>query len=147
LVFPELIHLKKPPEEQAATEDLVAYVVSGPTENVFASTVVLLGYTHAFTRTSQWQNNAHYEVGNGLACGFHQEAERDGEQDFVLGFGPTVGAPVRTLFQGLFESLPARRNLTVRRYEPARCNKGHRLNRVVVRDAMQSGDDSTFCSK
>jgi hypothetical protein len=43
LVFPELINLKKPLEEEAPVEDGVAYTVSGPTENVFASLVVLLG--------------------------------------------------------------------------------------------------------
>ena len=43
LVFPELINLKKPLEEDIATEDGVAYTVIGPTENVFASLVVLLG--------------------------------------------------------------------------------------------------------
>lgn len=147
LVFPELINLKKPPEEEKATEDGVAYTVSGPTENVFASLVVLLGYTHTFTRTNQWQNNARYEVGDGLVCGFRQEAERDGELDLVLCFGPKVGLPVRTLFQGLFESFLARRNLTVMRYEPVRCSKGHQLNRVVLREAMQHGDETTFCSK
>ncbi|HXH39669.1 MAG TPA: TIR domain-containing protein [Thermoanaerobaculia bacterium] len=147
LVFPELINLKKPVEEDAATEDGVAYTVTGPTENVFASLVVLLGYTHAFTRTAQWQNNARYEMGNGLVCGFRQEGERDGELDFVLCFGPKVGVPVRTLFQGLFESFLARRNLTVMRYEPVRCRKGHFLNRAVVREAMQHGDETSFCPK
>ena len=70
LVFPELINLKKPAEDEAATEEGVAYTVSGPTENVFASLVVLLGYTHTFTRTAQWHNNARYEVGDKLVCGF-----------------------------------------------------------------------------
>jgi small GTP-binding protein len=146
LVFPELINLKKPPEEEEA-EDGVAYTVSGPTENVFASLVVLLGYTHTFTRTAQWQNNARYEVGDGLVCGFRQEAERDGELDFVLCFGPSVGAPVRTLFQGLFESFLARRNLKVLRYEPVRCTQGHPLNRAVVREALQHREENAFCSK
>ncbi|MFH2055281.1 MAG: TIR domain-containing protein [bacterium] len=147
LVFPELINLKKPPEEDRATEEGVAYTASGPTENVLASLVVLLGYTDTFTRTSQWQNNARYEVGDDLACGFRQEAERDGELDFVLCFEPKVGSPVRTLFQGLFESFLARRNLTVMRYEPVRCGKGHQLNRAVVRDAMRLGEECAFCSK
>ena len=147
LVFPELINLKKLPEEETATEDGVAYTVSGPTENVFASLVVLLGYTHTFTRTAQWHNNARYEVGDGLVCGFRQEAERDGELDFVLCFGPRVGLPVRTLFQGLFESFLARRNLTVLRYEPVLCSKGHPLNRAVVREALQHGEENAFCSK
>ena len=147
LVFPELINLKKPLEKDAATEDGAAYTVTGPTENVFASLVVLLGYTHTFTRTAQWQNNARYEVAEGLVCGFRQEAERDGELDFVLCFALNVGQPVRTLFQGLFESFLARRNLTVQRYEPVRCSKNHLLNRVVVREAMQQGDETTFCPR
>ena len=54
---------------------------------------------------------------------------------------------MRTLFQGLFESFLARRNLTVQRYEPVRCSKNHLLNRGVVREAMQQGDETTFCSK
>ena len=149
LVFPELINLKKPPDQEQATEDGVAYTVSGPTENVFASLVVLLGYTHTFTRTNQWQNNARYEVGDGLVCGFRQEGERDGELDFVLCFGPKVGPPVRTLFQGLFESFLARRNLTVKRYEPVRCSNatcGHLLNRSVVRQRMKEGKTFAFCN-
>jgi small GTP-binding protein len=149
LVFPELINLKKPPEDEQATEDGVAYTVSGPTENVFASLVVLLGYTHTFTRTAQWQNNARYEVGDGLVCGFQQEAERDGELDFVLCFGPSVGPPVRTLFQGLFESFLARRNLTVLRLEPVRCGNaacGHLLDRTVARKRMKDGQAFAFCN-
>lgn len=147
LIFPELINLKKPPHEDFASEDGAAYTVSGPPENVFASLVVLLGYTHTFTRTAQWHNNARYEVGDGLVCGFRQEAERDGELDFVLCYGPQVGLPVRTLFQGLFESFLGRRNLTVMRYEPLRCTKSHLLNRTVVREAMQHGDKTSFCPR
>jgi hypothetical protein len=147
LVFPELINLKKPVEDDQATEEGTAYTVTGPTENVFASLVVLLGYTHTFTRTAQWQNNARYEMGDALACGFRQEAERDGELDFVLCFGPKVGLPVRNLFQGLFESFLARRNLTVLRYEPVICSKSHPLNRTVVREAMQQREEIAFCPK
>lgn len=146
LVFPELINLKKPADDDQATEEGTAYTVSGPTENVFASLVVLLGYTHTFTRTAQWHNNARYEVGDGLACGFKQEADRDGELDFVLCFGPEVGPPVRTLFQGLFESFLARRNLTVLRYEPMRCNNGHLLDRSVVRQRLKEGKTFAFCN-
>jgi small GTP-binding protein len=148
LVFPELINLKKPPEEEQATEDGVAYTVSGPTENVFASLVVLLGYTHTFTpRTAQWQKNARYEMGDGWVCGFRQEAEHDGELEFVLCFGPSVSLPVRTVFQGLFESFLERRNLTVRRYEPVRCTKcGHLLDRSVVRQRLKEKKTFAFCN-
>jgi small GTP-binding protein len=147
LVFPELINLKKPVDEDAATDDDVAYTVRGPTENVFASLVVLLGYTHTFTRTSQWKDNARYEVGDALACGFRQEAERDGELDFVVCFGPNVGGAVRTLFQGLFESFLGRRNLTVTRFEPVRCANGHLLERSVVRRRSNEGKAFTFCNE
>ena len=149
LVFPELINLKKPVGDDAATEDGVSYTVNGPTENVFASLVVLLGYTHTFTRTAQWHNNARYEVGDGLVCGFRQEAERDGELDFALCFGPQVGLPVRILFQGLFESFLARRNLTVMRYEPVRCSDGkcgQLLDRSVVRQRMREGKTFACCN-
>ena len=140
LVFPELINLKKPVlDDEQPTEDGVAYTVSGAVENVYASLVVLLGYTQTFTRTDQWRSQARYEMGNGLICGFRQDAERDGELDLVLYFGTNVGRPVRTLFQGLFESFLARRNLSVFRYEPVVCSNGHALNRAVVRDATPQG--------
>jgi small GTP-binding protein len=149
LVFPELINLKKPLDEENPTEEGVAYTVAGPTENVFASLVVLLGYTHQFTRTNQWHNNARYEVGDGLVCGFWQEAERDGELDFVLCFALQVGSPVRTLFQGLFESFLARRNLTVQRLEPVRCTNAsccRVLDRSVLRQRMKEGRTFAFCN-
>ncbi|HEY0543936.1 MAG TPA: GTP-binding protein [Pyrinomonadaceae bacterium] len=92
LVFPELINLKKPPlDDEQPTEDGVAYTVNGSVENVYASLVVLLGYTEKFTRTNQWRNQARYEVGDSLICGFRQDDERDGELDFVLYFGTNVG--------------------------------------------------------
>ncbi|MDQ1272333.1 MAG: hypothetical protein QG591_963 [Planctomycetota bacterium] len=147
LVFPELINMKKPLiGDDALLEDGVAYTVSGAVENVYASLVVLMGYTQTFTRTNHWQNHARYEVGKGLVCGFRLEEERAGELDFVLYFGTNTPAPVRTLFQSLFENFLARRNLTVRRYEPVVCSKGHTLNRAVVRQKMASGAEFTFCN-
>ncbi len=148
LVFPELINLKKPPiGDDTPIEDGVAYTVSGAIENVYASMVVLMGYTQNFTRTNQWQNHARYEVGTGHVCGFRLEEERAGELDFVLYFGAKTPTSVRMLFQGLFESFLARRNLTVRRYEPVFCSKGHSLNRAVVRELMSSDEELAFCSR
>ena len=147
LVFPELINLRKPPlEDEQPTEDGVAYTVSGAVENVYASLVVLLGYTQTFTRTDQWRSQARYVVGDGLICGFRQEAERHGELDFVLYFGRNVGRPVRTLFQGLFESFLGRRNLTVFRFEPVTCPNGHPLDRSVVRTKLRERTDFSFCN-
>jgi hypothetical protein len=67
LVFPELINLKKPvvPDMQPIDEG-PAYTVSGAVENVYASLVVLLGYTSTFTRTNQWRDHARYVVGDSL---------------------------------------------------------------------------------
>ena len=148
LVFPELINLKKSLlDDEPKTEDGAGYTVAGAVENVYASLVVLLGYTQTFTRTDQWRSQARYEVGDKLICGFRQEAEREGELDFVLYFGTNVGRPVRTLFQGLFESFLARRNLSVFRYEPVPCPNRHTINRVVVRDRSRANKGFTFCEE
>ncbi|OPX76428.1 MAG: WD domain, G-beta repeat [Methanosaeta sp. PtaB.Bin018] len=147
LVFPELINLKKPLiKDDAPTEEGAAYTVSGAVENVYASLVVLMGYTQTFTRTSQWRDHARYEVWTGHVCGFRQEAERYGELDFVLYFGVNTPASVRTLFQSLFENFLERHNLTVRRYDPVVCSKGHTLNRAIVRQKMSSRVEFAFCS-
>jgi GTPase SAR1 family protein len=148
LVFPDLINLKRPTiADGKPTEDGASYTVIGAVENVHASLVVLLGYTQTFTRIDQWRNHARYEVGGALVCGFRQEAERDGELDFVLYFGTDVGKPIRTLFQGLFESFLARRNLTVFRYEPTKCAQCKvTLERAVMRDRLREGKTFTFCN-
>ncbi|MEP6669453.1 MAG: TIR domain-containing protein [Chthoniobacter sp.] len=148
LVFPELINLKRPLDEDGPpVEDGVAYTASGAVENVYASLVVLMGYTQTFTRTNQWRNHARYEVGRGQVCGFRLEAERAGELEFVLYFGTDTPVPVRMLFQSLFENFLARRNLTVRRFEPVACKNGHPLNRAVVRQRSMVGADFAFCSE
>ena len=148
LVFPELINLKRPLEDDdKPVEDGVAYTVSGAVENVYASLVVLMGYTQTFTRTNQWQNQARYEVGNSHVCGFRLEEERAGELDFVLYFGTSTAPPVRMLFQSLFENFLARRNLTVRRLEPVHCLNGHPIDRIVVRKRTTAGSDFAFCNE
>lgn len=148
LVFPELINLKKPIlEDETKTDDAVAYTVSGAVENVYASLVVLLGYTQTFTRTNQWQDQARYVMGDGSVCGFRQESEHDGELEFVLYFGTDVLKSGRKIFEGMFERFLARRNLNVFRYEPVICSNGHPLNRAVVRDELRSHHSSAFCSR
>jgi hypothetical protein len=148
LVFPELINLKRPAVNDAEpVSDGAAYTVTGAVENVYASLVVLLGYTDVFARTNQWRNQAQYVVGDGLVCGFRLEAEREGELDLVLYFAPAAGPSMRMLFQGLFESFLARRDLTVRRFEPVMCSEGHQLNRAVVREQLASGNETIFCMR
>jgi GTPase SAR1 family protein len=146
LVFPELINLKKPLLEDEPTKDGIAYSVSGAVENVYASLVVLLGYTQTFTRTNQWQNQARYVMGDGLTCGFRQESNQEGELELVLYFGSAVSKAGQKVFEGLFESFLARRNVTVFSYKPVVCSKGHALNRAVARDQLRKGNTSTYCS-
>src|SRR5258707_6911677 len=120
LVFPELINLMKPDLlDEKPTEQSVSYTVGGAVENVYASLVVLLGYTRQFRRTDQWRNQARYEFGDGSVCGFRQEADpdREGELEFVLYHGTNVDGSVRQLFQSLFETFLRRRNLIVFRDE------------------------------
>ncbi|MGH3853725.1 MAG: TIR domain-containing protein [Pseudonocardiaceae bacterium] len=146
LVFPELINLKKPVvADEQPVEDGIAYTLSGAVGNVYASLVVLLGYTSTFTRTNQWRDHARYVVGDGLVCGLRKEAEREGELDFVLSFGAGVGTPIRTLFQSLFESFLTGRELTVRRFEAVSCAENHQLNRAVVRERLAQGANYAFC--
>jgi hypothetical protein len=149
LVFPELINLKKPVlEDEQTTRDGVAYTVSGAVENVYASLVVLLGYTQTFTRTNQWQRQARYVMGDGSICGFRQEGDLDGELEFVLYFDTHVSKAGQKVFEGLFESFLARRNLTVFRYEPVVCGKcTHVLERTVVRDRSRTGKSFTYCTE
>jgi small GTP-binding protein len=148
LVFPELINLKKPLlENEPPTEESVAYSVSGAVENVYASLVVLLGYTQTFTRTDQWQNQARYVMADGSICGFRQENNQAGELELVLYFGANVPRAGQKVFEGLFESFLARRNLTVFRYEPVNCPNGHRINRAVVREQLRDEEEFAFCAK
>jgi WD40 repeat protein/GTPase SAR1 family protein len=151
LIFPELINRKKPPIDEVETDDDVSYTVTGQVENVYSALVVLLGYTSVFTRTDQWQNQAQYqaryEVGPGEVCAFRQMAEREGEIEFILSFGPKVGQSVRLLFQGLFEKILAGRKVSVTRYLPLVCKCGYRLERATVTRAISDQDQFLFCNK
>jgi small GTP-binding protein len=148
LIFPELINRKRP--QLGADEDMVedvSYSVEGAVENVYAALVVLLGYTSVFTRTDQWQNQAQYELGQGDVCGFRQIAERGGELELVLYYGPKTGQPTRLLFQGLFEKFLTSRRVSVTRYPPLTCPKcAYRQERaeVVRRTVERLG--FLFCS-
>jgi hypothetical protein len=146
LIFPGLINLDRPKMPHAqAIETGVAYTLSGAVENVYASLVVLLGYTNTFTRRNQYRNHAQYVMGNGQICGFRVEQERPGERDLVLYFGTDVQPPARMLFQGLFESFLTRQRLTWTRDEPVRCGEGHVVDRAVVHERRAAAATSLFC--
>jgi hypothetical protein len=53
LIFPGLIKQKRPLQDDLPATDAISYVVRGRVENLYASLVVLLGYTPSFTRINQ----------------------------------------------------------------------------------------------
>jgi hypothetical protein len=144
LVFPDLINLPRPStEDEEPVEEVISYTVAGATENLYASLVVVLGYTNTFARTKQWRNHARYVVGDNLVCDLRAESEDTGEVTFGLSYGRDVPPAVRSLFQSLVENLLDRPDLTVRRYPLVTCEEGHRLDRTVMRKRLAEG--FAFC--
>ncbi|NOT03501.1 MAG: TIR domain-containing protein [Anaerolineales bacterium] len=145
LVFPSLINEKRPADETIQTEEGASYRVKGAVENVYASLVVLLGYTNTFVRTHQWQNQAQYEMDAGQVCGF-QQSYTDGGIELVLYYGDGTPDYVRTMFGGLFERFLSRRELDISRYQSVKCKKcGASLARNVVMDQLNKKKDFSFC--
>ncbi|MCH8960595.1 MAG: hypothetical protein IH820_04545, partial [Bacteroidetes bacterium] len=122
LVFPSLINEKRPATDALESIEDASYRVSGAVENVYASLVVLLGYTNTFTRHNQWQNQAQYTLGKGEICGFEQSDYRDGEIELVLYYARNTPGSVQLLFQGLFERFLLRRELEIVRFQPVVCH-------------------------
>jgi len=146
LVFPSLINEKRPIDESIKTIEGESYRVRGAVENLYASLVVLLGYTNTFTRTQQWQNQAQYEMGEGEICGFVQSEYQHGEIELILYYGEDTPDPIRLMFRGLFERFISRRELDIARYQPVVChNCGTPLARNVVIDQLSKEKDFSFC--
>jgi small GTP-binding protein len=146
LVFPSLINEKRPIDENIKLEEGASYRVKGAVENVYASLVVLLGYTNTFTRTHQWQNQAQYEMGEDEICGFIQSEYRKGEIELVIYYDQKTPDPVRLTFRGLFERFLTRRELEISRYQPVTCHKcDSPLARNVVLDQLSRGKNFSFC--
>lgn len=122
LIFPSLINEKRPLIDEVEVFEDVSYKVSGPVENVYASLVVLLGYTNIFVRSNQWQNQAQYQVSEGELCGFKQISNIENEIEFVLYYSANVLAHNKSLFQGLFERFLSKRELTIHKYVPVSCD-------------------------
>lgn len=146
LVFPSLINERRPLDERPKTTEGAAYRIRGAIENVYASLVVLLGYTNIFTRTHQWRNQAQYETGEGEICGFQQTDSHNGEIELVLYFGEQTPDPVRLMFRGMFERFLIRRALDISRYQPVTCiSCGSQLARNVVMSQLANGKKFSFC--
>ncbi len=147
LIFPGLIKQKRPLQDEFASVDDVSYIVRGRVENLYAALVVLLGYTSAFTRINQWQNQAQYEMGAGEICGFLLTEEREGELELVLYYSTAMPAYGRTLFQGLFESFLYKRDVEVTRFPPVFCANQHRIERTSVIKRVRESKDFIFCDE
>jgi small GTP-binding protein len=146
LVFPSLINEKRPVDEGIKIIEGETYQVKGAVENLYASMVVLLGYTNTFVRTHQWQNHAQYEMGEGEICGFEQIIYPDGSIELVLNYGENTPEPVRLMFRGLFERFLSRRELEIARYQTVICKGcGATLARNVVLSQLNKGKKVTFC--
>ena len=147
LIFPGLIKQKRPLQDDLPSTDDISYVVRGRVENLYASLVVLLGYTPSFTRINQWQNQAQYEMGEGEICGFRLIEDREGEIEVVLYYGDRLPARGRTQFQELFEQFLYQRDVEVTRFPPVVCPKGHRQERATVIKRVREGKRFVHCEE
>ena len=147
LVFPGLIKQKRPLKDDLPATDDISYVVRGRVENLYASLVVLLGYTPSFTRINQWQKQAQYEMGEGEICGFRLIEDREGEIELVLYYGDQMPASGRAKFQELFEQLLYQRDVEVTRFPPVVCPNDHRLERATVIKRVRESKTFVFCDE
>ncbi|MET0646792.1 MAG: TIR domain-containing protein [Pyrinomonadaceae bacterium] len=147
LVFPALIKQKRPLQDDLPSTDDISYVVRGRVENLYASLVVLLGYTPSFTRINQWQNQAQYEMGEGEICGFRLIEDRQGEIELVLYYGERMPAVGRVKFQELFEQFLHQRDVSVTRFPPVVCANGHQQRRATVVERAREQKAFMFCDE
>jgi small GTP-binding protein len=147
LIFPALIKQKRPLQDDLPATDDISYVVRGRVENLYASLVVLLGYTPSFTRINQWQNQAQYEMGEGEICGFRLIEDREGEFELVLYYGDQMPASGRFKFQKLFEQFLYQRDVEVTRFPPVVCAKGHQQKRATVIERARERKPFMFCDE
>jgi small GTP-binding protein len=147
LVFPGLIKQKRPLQDDLPSADDISYVVRGRVENLYASLVVLLGYTPSFTRINQWQNQAQYEMQEGQICGFRLIEDREGEIELVLYYADQMPREGRKQFQELFEQFLHLRDVGVTRFPPVICPKGHRQERATVIKRVREGKRFVYCEE
>jgi small GTP-binding protein len=147
LIFPGLIKQKRPLQDDLPSTDDISYVVRGRVENLYASLVVLLGYTPSFTRINQWQNQAQYEMGDGEICGFRLIEDREGELELVLYYAEKMPATGRARFQELFEQFLYERDVEVTPFPPVTCANGHQQKRATVIERARERKPFMFCDE
>ena len=147
LIFPGLIKQKRPLQDDLPSTDDISYVVRGRVENLYASLVVLLGYTPSFTRINQWQNQAQYEMRDNEICGFRLIEDREGEIEVVLYYGDRFPAHGRAQFQGLFEQFLYQRDVEVTPFPPVICPQSHRQERATIIKRVREGKRFVHCDE
>jgi small GTP-binding protein len=147
LIFPGLIKQKRPLQDDLQATDDISYVVRGRVENLYASLVVLLGYTPSFTRINQWQNQAQYEMDPGEICGFRLIEDREGQIELVLYYADQMPADGRVKFQELFEQFLYQREVEVTPFPPVLCTNGHRQKRATVVERVRERKPFMFCDE
>jgi small GTP-binding protein len=147
LIFPSLIKQKRPLTDEFDSVDDVSYILRGRVENIYASLVVLLGYTSTFMRINQWQNQAQYEMGIGEICGFRLIEDREGELELVLYYSTSMPDYGRSLFKGLFEKFIYQRDVEITRVPPVYCPNKHRIERATVLKRVRDNKNFAFCDE
>jgi small GTP-binding protein len=147
LIFPSLIKQKRPLQDDLPSADDISYVVRGRVENLYASLVVLLGYTPSFTRINQWQNQAQYEMGEGEICGFRLIEDREGEIELVLYYGEQMPPSGHGKFQELFEQFLHQRDVEVTPFPPVVCSNKHQQKRATVVERVRERKPFMFCDE
>jgi small GTP-binding protein len=147
LIFPGLIKQKRPLQDDLPATDDISYLVRGRVENLYASLVVLLGYTPSFTRINQWQNQAQYEMGGDEICGFRLIEDREGEIELVLYYADQMPAVGRDKFQELFEQFLYQRDVDVTRFPPVVCANKHQQKRATVVERAREQKPFMFCDE
>lgn len=146
LVFPALINQKRPALDKVPVKDDMSYVIKGAIENIYASLVVLLGYTETFSRIEHWQNQAQYQIDTYEICGFRKIEEREGELELVLYFGQGTQESSKVLFRNLITRFLQGREVQITAYSPLICTTcSYQQERGEVTKRLKSQKDFMFC--
>ncbi len=121
LIFPTLIHQKRPYIKGLVLVDDVTYRVQGSEEYLYAALVVQISYASEFIRAHFWQNQAQFQMGLGEICGFRVESVSEGQVDLVLYYGVDATDYTRLHFKTLFERILRQTDTDYTRYPRAYC--------------------------
>ncbi|MDQ4142779.1 MAG: GTP-binding protein, partial [Actinomycetota bacterium] len=147
LIFPELINVRRSRDADANRLEDVSYRVRGATPNLYASLVVLLGYTGLFSRAEHWHRNAEYSYRDGGVCGFTLMEDRDGELNFVLYVSPETDATALNLFRSLVERILTSKGVDFSRYPRVHCEHcGEGQERAVIITRIDNRETQMFCA-